>query len=72
MTAVEQIFKDLCNLGYIKYPDEILVKIILNSALEMEKEQIIDAYERGWDMGALDIDCNSEQYYNKTYKKYNQ
>ena len=41
----------------------------IQEALEMEKEQIIDAYERGWDMGALDIDCNSEQYYNKTYKK---
>ena len=72
MTAVEQFFKDLCDLGYIEWDDDSLVENRLNLALEMENEQIIDSYERGWDMGALDIDCNSEKYYSETYKKDNQ
>ncbi len=72
MTAVEQFFKDLCDLGYIEWDDDSLVENRLNLALEMENEQIIDSYERGWDMGTLDIDCNSEKYYSETYKKDNQ
>lgn len=40
----------------------------IEQAKEMEKEQIMDAYERGWDMGVLPNDCNSEQYYNETFK----
>jgi hypothetical protein len=43
MTAVQQFFQDLVHLGYIEYPDESLVQDRLNLALEMEKEQIIDA-----------------------------
>lgn len=43
MTAVEQFFKDLVHLGYIEYPNENLLQDRLNLALEMEKEQIIDA-----------------------------
>jgi len=40
---------------------------ILEQAKEMEKEQIINAY----DTGEYDCGCNgdSEQYYNKTFKK---
>ena len=40
---------------------------ILEQAKEMEKEQIVNAY----DEGEYDCGCNgdSEQYYNKTFKK---
>jgi hypothetical protein len=68
MTAVEWL-KDKLQ----QYIDKgSTIDDLFNKALEMEKEQIIDAYERGWDMGAMPNDCNSEQYYNKTYKKDNQ
>ena len=42
-------------------------KKILEQAKAMEKEQIINAY----DEGEYDCGCNgdSEQYYNKTFKK---
>lgn len=40
MTAVEKFFKDLCDLGFIEYPDDSLIQDRLNLALEMEKEQI--------------------------------
>ncbi len=43
MTAVEQFFKDLVHLGYIEYPNENLLQDRLNLALELEKEQIMDA-----------------------------
>jgi predicted nucleotidyltransferase len=65
MTAVEWLVQQICGEHTDFWKEEI------QEALEMEKEQIIDAYERGWDMGALDIDCNSEKYYSETYKKDN-
>lgn len=39
MTAVEQFFKDLCDLGYIDWDDDGLVENKLNQALELEKQQ---------------------------------
>jgi hypothetical protein len=39
MTAVEQFFKDLCDLGYIDWDDDSLVENKLNQALELEKQQ---------------------------------
>lgn len=68
MTAVEWLYEQ------IKFTDKNTYNELYEQyqqALELEKEQIIDAYERGWDMGAMPNDCNSEQYYNKTYKKDN-
>ena len=66
MTAVQFLIDKICGEHTEAWIEEI------QQALEMEKEQIIDAYERGWDMGAMPNDCNSEQYYNKTYKTNNQ
>jgi hypothetical protein len=42
-TAVEIFFEDLVHLGYIEYPDESLVQDRLKLALELEKQQIIEA-----------------------------
>jgi len=65
MTAVEYLVQQICGEHTEAWKEEI------QEALEMEKQQIIDSYERGWDIGALDIDCNSEKYYSETYKKDN-
>jgi hypothetical protein len=65
MTSVEWLVQQICGEHTEAWEEEI------QQAKEMEKQQIIDSYERGWDMGALDIDCNSEQYYSETYKKDN-
>jgi hypothetical protein len=69
-TAVEWLEKKLIESGVNLLSEEIE---FIQQAKEMEeqqkKQQIIDSYERGWDMGALDIDCNSEKYYSETYKK---
>ena len=62
MTAVEFLIDKICGEHTEAWKEEI------QQALEMEKEQIIDAYERGWDIGTLPNDCNAEQYYKKTYK----
>jgi len=39
----------------------------IEQAKEMEKEQIEDAYKRGWDIGDFGSDCWEEIYYKETY-----
>ena len=57
---VEQVNLDCLNSVFIK-PD------LIQQAKEMEKEQIIDAYNQGsYDMA--DKVYNPERYYNETYK----
>lgn len=69
MTAVEQFFEDLCHLGYIEWDDDSLVENRLNLALEMEKQQIIDAHLAGQN-SAEEVDGETEiQYYNETFRK---
>ena len=68
MTAVEQFFKDLCDLGFIEYPDDAIVQNRLNLALETEKEQIMQAYK----FNATGEPDGAEHYYEMFYKKYNQ
>ncbi len=72
MTAVEIFFNDLVNLGFIEYKDDSLVQNIFNAALEMEKQQIKDAYEAGYQDGDAILGYqyfdNSVSYYKKTYK----
>lgn len=70
MTAVQWLVEKLNKRWYGLDEGETWNDLI-QQALEMEKEQITNAYERGWDMGALPNDCNAEQYYKKTYKKDN-
>jgi hypothetical protein len=54
--------------------NQMIIRIILEQAKAMEKEQIIDAYEIGfadaWDDAKYDDEpkyAGSEQYYNQTY-----
>jgi hypothetical protein len=62
-TAVEWLFEKLWNTG----KDKFTWYAILKKAKEMEKEQIIDAYETSH----ISM-MTSEQYYNETYKQQEQ
>ena len=62
-TAVDFLFEKLWNTPI----DKLTWHAILEQAKEMEKEQIIDAWDNGCeDDGIID---NAEQYYNETYSK---
>jgi hypothetical protein len=41
---------------------------LLNKALEMEKQQIMDAYKKGYIFGMQNRNSKPEEYYNETYK----
>jgi hypothetical protein len=59
-TAVEWIQQQVKQQGITHY---FSLTEILEQAKEMEKQQIIDAYDKGYEY----FD-DSESYYNKTYK----
>jgi hypothetical protein len=72
-TAIEFIVKELIKLGYLHssdYSQSPNVTKVIEQAKEMEKQQIIDAYET-----AMETDIYNEplkvgkQYYNQTYKQ---
>jgi hypothetical protein len=73
MTAVEIFFNDLVNQGFIEYKDDSLVQNIFNAALELEKQQIINAYLQKRRISniskSMKLCVDAEQYYNETYKK---
>ena len=60
MTAVEWLQNELFTEEYMRNN----LFEIFEQALEMEKQQIIDAYIEGYSSNAGD----SEKYYNETYK----
>ena len=63
-TAVEWLMEEYINGLSINLQ-------IMKKALEMEKEQIKDAFVECWKLNVPDgIECklDAEQYYNKTYK----
>jgi hypothetical protein len=74
MTAVEWLKKqvlqdnridDLISGYYSKEQFRFALILKFEQALEMEKQQIIEAYDKGYD----DFDVyEPETYYNKTYK----
>ena len=60
MTAVEWLIQQICGDNTEAWKEEI------QQALIMEKEQILKAYDAGYD----DVDgYEPEKYYNETYKK---
>ena len=72
MTAVEwysnklvEILGDMCN--EFTQEQTLANHYALKQALEMEKQQIIDAYIEGYSSNLNAAD--SEKYYNETYKK---
>ena len=67
-TAVEHL--EIKLLGIVSFDSEVLrnkYKEQFKIAKEMEKEQIIDAFDEGNPNGFI-IKCG-EQYYNETFKK---
>lgn len=65
-TAVEWLVEYLTLHG-VKLNNDALNNVI-NQAKKMEKDQIMDAYNKGHFNGYKDIDKFDEQYYNETYK----
>ena len=65
MAAVEQFFKDLCDLGFIEYPDDAIVQNRLNLALEMEKEQIEIAKKEGYNFATSEAIKEIHKNYNQ-------
>ena len=63
MTAIEFLIEQICGEHTDAWKEEI------KQALEMEKQQIIDAYRKGHIVSFLDRPYEPEQYYNETYKK---
>jgi hypothetical protein len=71
-TAVEWLIKELNkNVNFIPMVHWDAIREIVQKALELEKQQIIEAVNVGFDEGAKfpeDIKLNNaEQYYNQTY-----
>ena len=72
MTAVEWLFEN-----YLDNPlsnEDVIYNIgVLEQAKEMEKQQIIDAFNDGEDNidseGRIVNENGAEQYYNQTFKK---
>jgi hypothetical protein len=62
-SAIEWLVDVLTKNGFIA---PILVKEEIEQAKEMEKQQIIDAYETG---DKYKFEIAGEQYYNETFKK---
>lgn len=66
-TAVEWLLEKYKSQNTLLFSDDF------EQALEMEKQQIIDAYDAGYKDGnailGYDYFDNSESYYEKTYKK---
>jgi hypothetical protein len=63
MTAVEWLIEQIYRNPIAIYKDEIF-----NQAKQMEKEQIEDAFDAGWDSGQKGCEPPKYEYYDKTYK----
>jgi len=66
-TAVEWFNDEI--IIHLNFDQRLYLKDILKQAKEMEKEQIMMAYNDGRVNQGLKQNKNSEQYYNETYKK---
>jgi hypothetical protein len=64
MTAVEWLVEDLIHKGI----DLKHYQIIIGIAKEMEKEQIIDAFQDSRILSITNNCSSGEQYYNETFK----
>jgi hypothetical protein len=71
-TAVEFLVKEISDiLGVIKIEPikDLLLVDAINKAKEMEKEQIVEAFEIGYENGACVNEGDSIYYGSKYYKK---
>jgi hypothetical protein len=63
-TTVEWLAKELLREHPIQTNHDVI-----EQAKEMEKEQIINAYQQGYNNAYFSNPLNKEQYYNETFKK---
>lgn len=71
-TSIKWLIKELNkNVNFVPMVHWDAIREIVQKALEMEKQQIVDAVNVGFDEGAKfpeDIKLNNaEEYYNQTY-----
>ena len=66
ITAVEFAVEQLEQL--IPFGHQLAIRIILEQSKEMEKQQIIDAFNNGYYQETIGYNA-SEQYYNETFNK---
>jgi hypothetical protein len=67
-TAVEWLQSELIRIKNLKRDDmdEVIARTF-NQALQMEKEQIVEAFKHG-ELPELFVNLNAEEYYEQTYK----
>ncbi len=67
-TAVEWLQSELIRIKNLKRDDmdEVMARTF-NQALQMEKEQIVEAFKHG-ELPELFVNLNAEEYYEQTYK----
>jgi len=63
-TALQWLSEQLNDKWINGYLSPISIKSLIDEALQMEREQIIDAYYEGKEYGFKE---QGEQYYNETY-----
>ena len=73
-TAVEYLLINLLNkfpkeMEYLFSLNNTLIEDTFNEAKEIEKQQIIDAWNNGLSNWDNTDDCNAKQYYNETFNK---
>jgi hypothetical protein len=77
-TVVEWLVEELGFVEYEGLSQPEWIKNLILQAKEMEKQQIIDAYEEGTEEGIMrhsseeyniEYYVNAEQYYNENYKQ---
>lgn len=64
-TAIEWLFNKLCD----EPKDKFNWFVLLKKAEKMEKEQIEDAYQQGYNNAYFNNPLSKEQYYQETFKK---
>ena len=67
MTSIEFLIEELIESQYFPYGTPI---ILIKQAKEMEKQQVIDAFNKGFitDQWDKSKENKAEQYYNEIYK----
>jgi hypothetical protein len=64
-TAVQWLLDTMANSGGMEQPD---IDIVFNQALEMEKQQIVEAFAHGNLPTLLGGVLTAKQYYKETYE----
>ena len=67
-TAVEQLIEKSKDFKFINHEDAFNFAKLLYKAKEIEKNQIIDVYEQGYNNAYFNNFLSKEQYYNETFK----